>query len=356
MDQYIQLLSDKKVAMLVNQTSRVGDSHIVDSLLKHKVNIVKIFSPEHGFRGEADNGEEIDDSVDDRTGLPLVSLYGSKKKASAEDLAGIDIIVFDIQDVGVRFYTYISTLQYLLEAASENDIPVIVLDRPNPNIHYVDGPVLEEGFKSFVGMNSIPVVYGMTIGEYGIMINEEGWLSDDLKADLTVIPCTNYTRTMQYDLPVKPSPNLPNLNSILHYPSLCFFEPTTVSIGRGTTNPFEFIGHPELEGDHSFTPESRAGAKNPKHLGKECFGIDLRSLKARRDGLDLSWVLNYYSFCASRDLDFITNERFFNLLAGTDKLLADIRASKSEEEIRQSWQPDLDNFNRIRTKYLIYPD
>ena len=271
---YIPLLKQQKIAVVGNQSSRIGNTHLVDSLITLGIDIAKVFSPEHGFRGIADAGAKIEDGIDVKTGIPIVSLYGKNKKPYAEQLAGIDILLFDIQDVGARFYTYISTLHYVMEAAAENNIKLIVLDRPNPNGHYVDGPIREKGFKSFVGMHPIPIVHGMTIGEYAQMINGENWIST--KCDLSVIKMENYTHDMSYDLPIKPSPNLPNARSVNLYPSLCLFEGTTVSIGRGTSYPFQHFGAPYLESSYSFTPKSGEGSKSPKHENKECFGTDLR--------------------------------------------------------------------------------
>lgn len=351
---YVELLEGKRVGLVVNQTSLIDDKHLVDSLLSYGHDVTTIFAPEHGFRGKADAGEKVDDGVDVKTGLPIISLYGSNKKPHKDQLAEVDILVFDIQDVGVRFYTYISTLHYIMEAAAENNIPVIVLDRPNPNIHYIDGPVLEPEFKSFVGMHPVPVVYGMTIGEYAQMINGESWLDNGIKCDLTIVPCGNYERHQSYVLPVKPSPNLPNALSILHYPSLCFFEGTTMSIGRGTAFPFQVIGHPELSGDFTFTPVKTDGAKYPKHENKTCKGNDLRKLRPLKNQLDLSFLIQYYKEAQAKDVTFFNDNNFFEKLAGTSSLREMIKDGKSINEIRASWQEDINNFKIIRDKYLIY--
>lgn len=357
--EYLPMLQGKKVAMVVNQTSTVGEEHLVDTLLRYQAKIEKIFAPEHGFRGEADAGELIDDSKDAKTGIPVISLYGKKKKPSAEDLAGVDILVFDIQDVGARFYTYISSLHYVMEACAELDIPVVILDRPNPNAHYIDGPILEAKYKSFVGMHPVPVVYGMTIGEYALMINGEGWLSDGIKADLTVVKNRNYAHGDYYNLPVRPSPNLPNIQSILLYPSLCFFEGTTVSVGRGTDQQFQIVGHPDYSnGNYTYTPQSSAGAKYPKHEGKQCKGIDLTKLQKedlhKAGRLDLSYLLTMYEAIAGQGEPFFLDNNFFEKLAGTDQLRQQIIAGKSEEQIRNSWKEGLDKFKFTREKYLLY--
>ncbi|MBT8232116.1 MAG: DUF1343 domain-containing protein [Saprospiraceae bacterium] len=351
---YIELLDGKNVGVVVNQTSVIGTTHLVDSLISAGHNLVKIFSPEHGFRGEADAGEKVVDGIDSKSKLPIISLYGKNKKPTTAQLEGIDVLVFDIQDVGVRFYTYISTLHYVMEAAAENDIPLIVLDRPNPNIHYVDGPVLDLKFQSFVGMHQVPVVYGMTIGEYAQMINGEMWMKDNVQCELTIVPCRNYERGFRYTLPVKPSPNLPNSISILHYPSLCFFEGTTLSIGRGTEFPFQVIGHPELSGPFKFTPVSTSGAKYPKHENETCLGLDLRKVLPTKDRLDISYLLQFYKEAEKKGVPFFNDNNFFDLLAGTDELKNMIIEGASLKEIRASWQNDLEDFKKIRGRYLIY--
>lgn len=353
---YESLLTGKKVGIVANQTSVVGGIHSVDFLRSKGVGLVRIFCPEHGFRGDADAGESIYDERDKITGLPVVSLYGKKKKPAPEDLAGIDILIFDIQDVGVRFYTYLSTLHYVMEACAENHIPVLVMDRPCPNAFYVDGPVLEKEFTSFVGMHPVPVVYGMTLGEYARMINGEGWLQKGVSCALTVIPCQGWNRTMSLALPVKPSPNLPDSVSVLLYPSVCFFEGTVVSEGRGTDTPFQVFGHPRLKNmPYSFTPRSIPGmSKSPKCLGRLCYGMDLRDKydEVKREGrLRLDWLIAAYRNYTGDQPFFIP---FFDKLAGTDRLRKDIIAGKSEAQIRASWQPGLERFKQIRAKYLIY--
>ena len=343
------LLNNQNIAIVGNQTSMIGNTHIVDSLLKLKINIVKVFSPEHGFRGIADAGEKIENQKDKKTGLPIISLYGKNKKPSPTQLAGIDIILFDIQDVGARFYTYISTLHYVMEAAANNDIKIIVLDRPNPNGHYIDGPIREKDFQSFVGMHPVPIVHGMTIGEYAKMINGEGWISK--KCKLTIIEMENYTHNMHYDLPKKPSPNLPNARSVNLYPSLCLFEGTNVSIGRGTNYPFQHFGAPYLKSNYSFTPKSGPGSKNPKHKNKRCYGTDLRTQKHYLRTIHLDWLIESYNSSPEKN-KFFTN--FFDKLAGTNKLREQIIAGKKSEEIKESWQEDLNKFKEIRKKYLLY--
>lgn len=353
-DAYLPMLIGKNVGIVGNQTSMINDVHLVDSLLSLGVNVKKVFSPEHGFRGDADAGEKVSSTVDKKTGLPLVSLYGKNKKPYKEQLTGLDVVVFDIQDVGVRFYTYISTLHYVLEACAESDIPVIILDRPNPNGHYVDGPILDPNFKSFVGMHQVPIVHGMTIGEYGKMINEEGWLTNNIKCDVTVIPCENYSHSTPYSLPIHPSPNLRSDISIQLYPSLCLLESTTVTVGRGTEGPFERYGHPDFPDTlWSFIPKPGPGSKNPKHNGEKCYGFNLNQIEYERMyKLDLSFLMN-----ANKLLDgklFEDKAKFFNLLAGNDLLLKQIQDGMSEDEIRITWQEGLDKFKAIRAKYLLY--
>lgn len=353
---YKEYLQGKKVGIVANQTSVVGDMHTVDFLRKQQVGIVRIFCPEHGFRGDADAGEAVGDYKDKATGLPVISLYGKKKKPLPEDLKGLDIMLFDMQDVGVRFYTYLSTLHYVMEACAENNIPVMVMDRPNPNAFYVDGPVLDMKYTSFVGMHPVPIVYGMTIGEYAQMINGEGWLKDGIRCKLRVIPCRDWQRNMMYDLPQKPSPNLPDKVSVMLYPSVCLFEGTVVSEGRGTLTPFQVFGHPGLKNmPYSFTPRSIPGmSKSPKCLGKKCYGMDLRDKYdevKRGEKLRLDWLLSAYRNYEGKDSFFVP---FFEKLAGTAQLRKDIVAGKSEADIRKSWQPLLEQFSQIRKKYLIY--
>jgi uncharacterized protein YbbC (DUF1343 family) len=355
---YLPQLQHKKVGLVVNQTSMVKDKHLVDTLVKLGVTVVTVFAPEHGFRGKADAGETIQDDIDKNTGLPIISLYGNKKKPSSSDLQGIDMLVFDIQDVGVRFYTYISTLHYIMEAAAENHIPLMVLDRPNPNGHYIDGPVLQKQYSSFVGMHPVPVVYGMTIGEYAKMINGEKWLKNGVQCDLTVIENKNYSHDSFYELPVKPSPNLPNSRSVLLYPSVCFFEGTTLSLGRGTDKQFQVVGHPALESDFSFTPEPNEGAKTPPHQGKICFGKDLSKLTVQsvldQKKLDLSILISFYQQMKNKNQLFFLENLFFDKLAGTDSLRKMLIENVPENQIRASWENDLQTFKKTRLKYLLY--
>jgi uncharacterized protein YbbC (DUF1343 family) len=346
---YLPLLDGKKIAIVGNQTSMITRTHLVDSLLSLEVEVVKVFSPEHGFRGEADAGAKIEDGTDVKTGLPIISLYGKNKKPLPEQLELIDILLFDIQDVGARFYTYISTLHYLMEAAAENSIKVIVLDRPNPNGHYIDGPIREQDFKSFVGMHPIPITHGMTIGEYAKMIIGENWISK--KCDLIVIEMENYTHDMHYNLPIKPSPNLPNSRSINLYPSLCLFEGTNVSVGRGTKYPFQHFGSPDLESNYNFTPKSREGSKSPKHENKECFGTDLRFQDNYLTEINLNWLIEAYNNYPEKERFF---NDFFDKLAGTNKLRLQIIEGKTSKEIKLSWQENLNNFKKTRENYLIY--
>ncbi|UTW64691.1 DUF1343 domain-containing protein [bacterium SCSIO 12741] len=356
--QYSDLLEEARVAVVANHSSYVGEVHLVDFLLEQEVELVKVFSPEHGFRGTADAGEMVKNKKDPTTGVRIVSLYGSQKKPTFDHLADVDVVIFDIQDVGVRYYTYISTMHYVMQACAEMDKAFIVLDRPNPNGFYVDGPVLQEKFSSFVGIHPIPLVHGLTVGELAQMINGEGWLGEDLKCDLTVIPCINYDHNDYYKLPIKPSPNLPNMASIYLYPSLGLFEGTVVSVGRGTEKPFQMIGHPEIgTGDIQFTPESGPGAKYPKLMGEECKGYDLVNFglndMPKRKSLYLFWVINL-----KKEIEgpYFLENHFFDLLAGTDELRNQIMEGKKEDEIRQSWQPELDAFKEIRKKYLLYED
>lgn len=356
---YLPILNGKNIVLTVNQTSIIGETHLVDSLLSLGVSIEKIFAPEHGFRGHADAGEQVKDGIDQATGVSVVSLYGKKKKPSSEDLKDIDMVVFDIQDVGARFYTYISSMTYLMEACAENDIPMLILDRPNPNGHYVDGPVMEKGFESFVGMHvGVPVVHGMTVGEYAQMANGEGWLVGNAKCELKVITCENYDHFKFYELPIKPSPNLPNMRSIYLYPSLCFFEGTNVSVGRGTDKQFQIAGMPDFpKGDFTFTPESKPGAKYPKHEGKLCRGydltqMDLRGMRAAQP-FRLDWLIDFYENCPDKK-DFFLKNNFIDKLAGGETLRKQIIAGESEEDIRASWQEGLYAFKLIRQKYLLY--
>ena len=363
---YLPFLKNKRVAVFANNTSMLENAHLVDTLSKLKVNIKKIFAPEHGFRGTADAGEKVSGEKDRKTGIDIISLYGKKRKPSREDLEGVDIILFDIQDVGVRFYTYISSLQDLMEAAIDNDKPLIVLDRPNPNGFYVDGPVLDPRFKSFLGMQQIPVVYGMTMGEYAKMILGENWIDSGLKRKpgfkLTVIPCDHYTHKSRYVLPVKPSPNLPDIVSVYCYPSTCLFEGTILSEGRGTERPFQIFGHPSLPDSlYSFTPTSRDGAKKPKLVNQLCHGWDIGGtneevLNKLNNRLQLRWLIEAYRLFPSKDSFFINNGKTFNMLAGNDELIKQIKNNESEETIRASWKPAIDKFKKTRKKYLLYKD
>ncbi|NIK92363.1 DUF1343 domain-containing protein [Mangrovimonas sp. CR14] len=356
---YLPELKEKKVGIVANQTSVIfkndqSYTHLVDSLVSLNVSIKAVFAPEHGFRGKADAGEHVNDGMDSKTGLPIISLYGNNIKPKPEQLEDIDVLVFDIQDVGARFYTYISTLHYVMEACAELNISIIILDRPNPNGHYVDGPILEPEFQSFVGMHPIPVVHGMTIGEYAQMINAEGWLKDKITCDLLVVPMDNYNHKKSYDLPIKPSPNLPNAHAINLYPSLCFFEGTNVNAGRGTEKQFQVFGSPDLSAStfpYSYTPEPNEGAKHPKHEGKVCYGMDLSNIEPL-DQLDLSYIIKAYRHTTNQEAFF---NSFFDKLAGTKKLKQQIMDGLSNEEIRASWKEGLVVFRMKRERYLIYP-
>lgn len=355
----LPMLQDKRVGLVVNQTSVIGarQVHLLDTLLHSKVRVVKVFAPEHGFRGTADPGENIKDSRDPKTGLPIISIYGKNKKPTPQQIQDVDVLIFDIQDVGTRFYTYISTLHYVMEACAENNKELIVTDRPNPN-DYVDGPMREEGYRSFVGLDPLPVLHGLTVGELAQMINGERWLlhpNDTCK--LTVIPIKNWQHGDPYWLPVKPSPNLPTDQAILLYPSLCFFEGTSVSVARGTFFPFEAIGIPDKKGgSFSFTPVGIRGMDmNPTHKGIRCYGEDLREYPFG-GGLTLHFLLDFYERCGKNETKFFTRARWFDLLAGTDKLRKQIIQGFSEEVIRESWEKGLDEYKTMRRKYLLYPD
>ena len=383
--EYVSLLKGKRVAVFANHTAVIGKTHLVDSLLKLKINVVKAFGPEHGFRGVADDGGKVDDYIDKATGIPVISLYGKKNKPTADDLKDVDIMVFDIQDVGTRFYTFISSLQVFMEAALENDKPLIILDRPNPNGFYVDGPVLDTAYKSFVGLQPVPVVYGLTIGEYSTMIGGEHWLSTPLankkyqeylqkknktanKFSLTIIKCKNYTHKSKYILPINPSPNLPGMTSIYWYPSTCYFEGTNVSEGRGTEHAFSYIGHPAFPKDmFSFTPVSRSGATHPKFENEACYGFDLYDknaeniLKKLNGKIQLKYLLEAYKLFPDKEKFFIQTvyksaRNHFNLLAGNSTLMQQIKDGKTEAEIRASWEPALSNYKKTRKKYLLYKD
>jgi uncharacterized protein YbbC (DUF1343 family) len=385
LDQYLPLLKGKNVAVFANPTSMVGNTHLVDTLKKLGINIKVIFGPEHGFRGTAEAGAHVEGGIDKASGIRVVSLYGNKRKPSKQDLKDVNMLLFDIQDVGVRFYTYISSLQDYMETALEYNLPLLLLDRPNPNGFYVDGPVMENKFKSFLGMQSIPVVYGMTIGEYGQMILQEQWLSKEANAkyrlimasrfmegatyfQLLVIPCSNYTHKSKYVLPVKPSPNLPEIQSIYWYPSTCFFEATPISEGRGTEKPFQIFGHPSLPKTmYAFVPEPRDYAKEYKPYGKTCYGWNLSGtpeevLKKVDNKIQLKYLLEAYRLFPKKDSFFIlpktgkTEDIFFNRLAGNATLMQQIKKGMSEKDIRKSWEPGLKKFKEIRKKYLMYPD
>lgn len=364
LSRYLPLLKDANIAVFANQTAMIGKTHLVDTLLKAGVHISKIFSPEHGFRGDADAGEHVGSSTDPKTGIPIVSLYGSKRKPSAEDLAGVDVMLFDIQDVGVRFYTYISSLQEYIESAVTNHRPLIILDRPNPNGSYVDGPVLDKKFRSFVGMQPIPIVYGMTLGEYAGMLVGEQWLDSTANTGLkdlrlTIITCKNYTHHSRYDLPIKPSPNLPNAQAVALYPSLCLFEGTVVSLGRGTDKPFQQFGNPSFPKDlYHFTPISLPGAKNPPLLNQTCYGYDLSKIdvaKTTGNKFSLQWLIKAYQLSSDKDHFFLSGG-FFNKLAGNDVLQQQLKDGRTEKEIRKSWEPALSRFKDIRKKYLLYAE
>lgn len=381
---YLPLLKGKTVGVFANQTSLVNGTHLVDTLLSSGVLVKKIFAPEHGFRGEADAGEHLSNSTDAKTGLPIISLYGDHRKPTPNEIKDVDVLIFDVQDVGLRYYTFISSLEEFMEVALQNNKPLLILDRPNPNGFYVDGPVLKDGFQSFVGMQKVPVVYGMTIGEYAMMLQGERWLNDAANAKVSynistkpnadtpfhalVIKCENYTHNSYYALPVKPSPNLPNMQSILLYSSTCYFEGTEVSLGRGTDKPFQIFGHPSFPDNlFAFTPVSTPGAKNPPLKDKRCFGYDLSSppidiTKPANQRINLSYILKAYALFPNKDSFFLrpkknnakTSDYFFNKLAGNDVLMWQIINGKSEAEIRKSWEPDLIAFKKIRAKYLLY--
>jgi len=359
LEKYLPAIKDKNVAILANHTSLIGETHLVDTLLKAGVKISKVFCPEHGFRGTADAGEKVKNYKDKKTGLPIISLYGANKKPKPADLKGIDVVIFDMQDVGARFYTYISTMHYMMEACAENKVKFVVLDRPNPNGFYVDGPVLEKEFTSFVGLHPVPIVHGCTVGEYAQMINEEGWLANKVKCDLSVVSCKNYHHKDFYPLPVKPSPNLPNMSAVYLYPSVCLFEGTIVSVGRGTEKPFQVIGFPGLpDAPDTFTPKSTPGAsKNPPYENVLCNGFDIslfgETYMKTSKKLYLFWLMDLYKNAPDKTTFFNT---YFNNLAGNSKLKEQIISGTSEEEIKKSWEPALSEYKKIRKKYLLYPD
>ena len=354
--EYLPLLKNKKVGVVAHAASEIYHkekaTHLIDSLLAHNIEIIKIFAPEHGFRSREDNGAISKDEMDSLTQLPIISLHGKNKKPQAEQLEDLDIIVFDLQDVGARFYTYLSTLHLVMEACAESNIPLLILDRPNPNGHYVDGPVMEEEFKSYLGMHNIPIVHGLTLGEFALMINGEAWLSNKIKCDLNLVKIKGYTHQTPYDLPVRPSPNLPNANAINLYPSLCLFERTVVSIGRGTEQQFQIYGHPSFKGGFSFTPQPNFGAKYPKLEGEKCIGKNLQS-HPKLNRFELKWLIEAYRQYPEKEAFFISR---FAYLAGTQKLEEQIKNGWSEREIRKSWEPQLSHFKTMRKKYLLYPN
>jgi uncharacterized protein YbbC (DUF1343 family) len=381
---WVPMLKGKRVGVFANQTSMVGNTHLVDTMLRSGINVVRIFGPEHGFRGVADAGEHVGNALDKKTGVPVISLYGDHKKPTKSDFEGIDVLVFDIQDVGVRFYTFISSLEYFIEAALENHKPLLLLDRPNPNGFYVDGPVLDMKYKSFVGMKPVPIVYGMTIGEYGMMLLGEKWLSAEANAahayNITTTPtadtpfhfmvlkCKNYDHKTRYTLPVMPSPNLKDMQGIYWYPSTCFFEGTVLSEGRGTNKPFQYFGHPSLPKNlFSFTPNPNAGAKSSKCFGQKCYGWDLsgsvEQVLAQSGGkIQLKYLLDAYKMFPGKDSFFLKpksgkpEDTFFNKLAGNDSLMKQVKVGATEAAIRKSWEPKLANFKKMRKKYLLYAD
>ncbi|MFD2162906.1 exo-beta-N-acetylmuramidase NamZ domain-containing protein [Paradesertivirga mongoliensis] len=361
---YVPMLKGKRVGIVANPTSIIGPKHLVDTLRSLGVNIIKAFGPEHGFRGQASDGAKVQNDVDTRTGIPIISLYGSHTKPTPADLKGVDIMIFDIQDVGARFYTYISTLHLIMEACAENNVELMILDRPNPNA-YIDGPIREEKYKSFIGMHPIPITHGMTIGEYARMINGEGWLNNKIQCKLNIIKLQNYTHTKPYTLPVKPSPNLNTQQSILLYPSLCLFEGTVISVGRGTQMPFQILGNPKLEDKYkfSFTPVAIPGmSETPLHQNEKCYGLDLRNYDTsnfiKTGRLNLQWLIEMYKAYPEKDkfFDHTLNKRMnnFDRLAGTENLKKQIISGKSEDEIRRSWEPGLSQFKLMRKKYLLY--
>ncbi|MBW3523167.1 exo-beta-N-acetylmuramidase NamZ domain-containing protein [Chryseobacterium sp. NKUCC03_KSP] len=378
-EKYLSLLKNKKVAVVTNQTGlvtrakyinvkqnnstggakgiKIDTLSIVDFLVENNINVKSIFAPEHGFRGDADAGEKVKNGVDVKTGIPIVSLYGNNKKPKQEQLKGIDVVVFDIQDVGVRFYTYISTLTYLMEAAAENNVEIMVLDRPNPHDGYIDGPVLKKKWESFVGMHEVPVVYGLTIGEYGKMVNGEKWLKNGVQAKYTLIEMKNYHKKKRYAILDKPSPNLPNDRSINLYPSLCFFEGTQVSVGRGTGLPFQIYGSPWTKDlPYQFTPKPNFGAKDPFLNGKLCYGENLSDHSKNLREINLEWLIKAYKNYKNPQQDFFLKNLFFDTLAGSDELRKQIISGRSEKEIKSSWKADLEKFSKIRSKYIVYKD
>ena len=351
---YVSDLKGKTIALVVNHTSMIGKTHLADSLLSLGIKIKTIFAPEHGFRGTADAGEHVANGIDKKTGLPIVSLYGANRKPSVAQLEGIDVVIFDIQDVGARFYTYTSTMHYVMEACAEQSKKLLILDRPNPNGHYVDGQVLDKKFASFVGLNPVPVVHGCTVGELAQMINGEGWLAGNKKCNVQIIKCLGYKHSTPYNPPIATSPNLPNLQSMLLYPSICFFEGTEVSVGRGTDKQFQVIGSPNSKnGSFTFTPEDKPGAKNPPQKGNLCYGEDLSTVDARKQAFTLKYVIDFYQKSDNK-AKFFSSPSFFDKLAGSDTTRKQIIAGMTETQIRASWKNDLDKYKTIRKKYLLY--
>ena len=355
-NEYRNLIEGRTLAIVANQTSTVGQNHLVDNLAGMGMDIKVIFAPEHGFREMASAGEVIKDGKDPVTGIPIISLYGDRKKPTPEDLRGIDIVIFDIQDVGVRFYTYISTLHYVMEACGENKVKLLILDRPNPNGHYFDGNIADTAHRSFVAMDPVPIVHGLTVGEYALMLNGEKWLKNGVSCDVTVIKCKNYTHKTRYELPVKPSPNLPNQTSVWLYPSICFFEGTNVSLGRGTAFPFQVYGSPKLpDTGFSFTPESTPGSVNPILKGEKCYGVDLRDAIKKKlvpsDRINFDWLINAYKRYPDKDKFFTS---YFDVLATGPELREQIISGMTTEQIRETWKAGLEKFGRIREKYLLY--
>lgn len=359
-DLYFPSLKDQQIGVVVNPSSRIGSTHLIDTLCRAGYCVARIFAPEHGYRGVEEAGQWVQDDQDALSGAPVVSLYGKKKKPAPEDLEGLGLVIFDMQDVGARFYTYISTLFKVMEACAEQQVPLMILDRPNPNGHYVDGPVLDMQFESFVGVAPLPIVHGCTVGELARLFKAEGWINKPDQLELHIIPCDGYSHSTPYELPVKPSPNLPDSRSVLLYPSLCLFEGTTASVGRGTSTPFQLIGHPEFDCDTFwFVPRPNAGAKSPVHQGWVCKGFDFRAipldtLRARKS-LDIATLLSFYQRFSNKQQFFLRNG-FFDLLAGTDRLRLQLEDGCNEAEIRSSWAADLQAFKDIRRKYLIYPE
>ncbi|MFN2396430.1 MAG: exo-beta-N-acetylmuramidase NamZ domain-containing protein [Bacteroidales bacterium] len=359
-EEYFPLLEGKAIGLVGNHSSLIGDVHLVDTLLASGFNLLRVFSPEHGFRGEVADGQKIESGVDPLTGISLISLYGANRRPDPEQLIDLDLIIFDIQDVGARFYTYISTMSYMMEEAARQDIPMLILDRPNPNGHFVDGPILEKEHSTFVGLHPVPIAHGMTVAEYAQMVNGQGWLDDGLKCELKIVPVKNYERQMWYELPVAPSPNLPNMTSIMLYPGLCLMEGTVLSVGRGTDFPFQVYGHPDLPSDEfsfTFTPRSRRESVYPPQEGNLCFGVDLRTIHPEKlmeiSKVDLQPLLHAWKNFPDKENFFITS---FERLAGTTQLRKQILEGKSEGEIRKSWQEGLRKFIEMRRPYLIYPD